>query len=443
MRVGVCIWALCSPVPTVQIGNYVASNQAGSTVVFSALVSDPAGIADDVEGMNFAIQLGNGIGSTPVITVTLPDAFTTNTIWTSSVNPDGVFGLSTTDALFKAYGIITNNPGVAIDPNGVLARITANTTGAATGQMAIKLTGTKDPTVGSNFLDGLGNNIPATFIDGSLTIISNPVVYWNGTTDAAWDTASNWSGSAKPTNAQDVYLGKPIPGSGSTITLTSAPETVNNLWVDGSYIFSGGKLNLAGGGVTVFTGSTATLNSSVSGSSGLTLSGGGNLELGGSVSNTYTGNTTVNAGSLTLNMTGSAVAIPGGIVAINGASLHFNGANQTGNQIAIVLTNGANAAVMTIAAGANQTIGSLAGDGDVDFSNTPGTSLSVGSNGTSTAFSGNFNGAGTLIKTGAGTFTVSGTNNGLPAVQVNGGALTFLPPPSPISTAPRWAAAGR
>jgi autotransporter-associated beta strand protein len=411
--------------PTVQLGNYVASNQAGSTVVFSALVSDPAGIADDVEGMNFAIQLGNGIGLTPVIAVTLPDAFTTNTIWTSSVNSDGVFGLSTSDALFKAYGIITNNPGVAIDPNGVLARISVNTTGAATGQMAVKLTGTKDPTVGSNFFDGLGNKISATFIDGSLTIISNPVVYWNGTADAAWDTASNWSGSAKPTIAQDVYLGKPIPGTGSTLTLTSVPETVNNLWFDGSYIFSGGKLNLAGGGVTVFTGSAATINSSISGSGGLKLSGGGNLELGGSVSNTFTGNTTVSAGTLTLNMTGGAVAIPGGTVAVNGANLQFSGANQTGNQTAIVLTNSTNAAAMTLAAGANQTIGSLAGDGDVNFSATPGASLSVGSNGTPTAFSGNFNGAGTLIKTGAGTFTISGTNNSLPAVQVNGGALTF------------------
>jgi autotransporter-associated beta strand protein len=120
---------------------------------------------------------------------------------------------------------------------------------------------------------------------------------------------------------------------------------VNNLWVGwgnglGVYTFSGGSIyigalgittsgsyaiNLGGGTIGAYqswasslnmsltgsngpvtfnpAGNTITLSGALSGSGGLTKAGSGTLELSGP--NTYSGDTTVNAGILQLNLAGS------------------------------------------------------------------------------------------------------------------------------------------
>jgi autotransporter-associated beta strand protein len=418
----------------VQLGNYVASSQAGSTVAVTVLVSDSAvtdansARAEDIEGMDFTIQLGTGTGSTPSISTV---DFNTNTVWTGNINGPlgGVDPASGNTAQFKAFAVSTgfdntNQVFQVINPNGVLSRVTLSTAGAAVGQFAVMMVNTSDPVRGNSFFsDGLGNTVPSTITNGNLTIVSNQVVYWNGNSSATWDTGGNWVAAAAPTAAQDAYFGKPIPGTGATVNL-STTETVNNLWFDGSYAFNGGQITLNGGTITVFTGSSVAVNSTLAGAAGLTLSsaGGGTLTLGGTTNNTYTGDTNVNAGTLVLNKSG-ALAIPGGNLNVNAATVTFSAANQTANTVAVTLTNGAANAIANI--NASQTFGSLSGNGTLAFPGVLGPSLTVGAANTPTTFSGPITGAGNLLKTGSSTFTLSGSSDSVSAVTVNAGTLAF------------------
>ena len=420
--------------PVVQVGNFVASNQSGqsgSTPTFIIYVSDMAAnpVAEDIEGMDFTVQLGTGTGSLPAISNV---DLTTNTVWTGNVN--GPFGgidpASGNGAQWQSYAVTTSfdtntNTGTVINPNGALAKITLNAAGASAGTIAFKMIGTKDPTRDSAFSDGLGNTVPSSITNGMLTIVNNPVVYWTGASSNAWDTTNNWSSAAAPTAAQDAYFANHIPASGATINLTSVPETVNNLWFDGSYTYNGGKINLGGGKVTVFAGSNVSINSEIDGAAGLTFSGGGNLTLGGSASSGYTGDTNVNAGTLTLAKSGGAIAMPGGNLNVNSATVQFNAPFQTGSQIAVTLTNGASTATMAMAAGASQTVGSVSGNGTIAFPATLGPSLAIGNSTTDNVFAGAITGAGNLIKRNNNTLTLSGSSLSIAAVTVNAGTLTF------------------
>jgi fibronectin-binding autotransporter adhesin len=422
--------------PVVQLGNYVASNLGGSTPSFVIYVSDPAAnpLAEDIEGMDFTFQLGSGTGLTPPAISSVD--LITNTVWSGNVDPNqggGIFPASGNGPQWQSYAVITNfvnNAGVAINPNGALANVTLNTDGASTGVVAVKLVGTKDPTRDTAFSDGSGQPVSSTITNGTLTIVNNPVVYWTGTTSNAWDTTSNWSSAASPNSGQDAYFGNHTPASGATILLTALPETVHNLWFDGSYTLAGGKINMSGvgaGKVTVFSGSNVFINSEINGNAGLTLAGGGNLTLGGSAANTYTGDTNVNAGTLTLSSGGVAI-IPGGNLNINGATVQFNAQAQTTNQVAVTLTNGASTATMSLAHFASQSIGSLSGNGSIAFPSTGAmtpTTLTIGNNNASTEFSGSITGLGHIIKQGTGTLTLSGSSLSVPRVQVSAGTLTF------------------
>jgi fibronectin-binding autotransporter adhesin len=112
--------------------------------------------------------------------------------------------------------------------------------------------------------------------------------------------------------------------------------------------------------------------------------------------NSYTGGTTVAAGTLALDFDGSLYA--NGAVAVNaGAVFAISGLNGTGT-----------------------TIGDLSGAGTMSLG---GKSLTFGT-ANSTSFSGTISGAGgALVKNGSGTFTLSGTNSYTGMTTVNAGTL--------------------
>ncbi|MDY3557349.1 autotransporter-associated beta strand repeat-containing protein, partial [Gemmata sp. JC717] len=109
--------------------------------------------------------------------------------------------------------------------------------------------------------------------------------------------------------------------------------------------------------------------------------------------NTYTGATTVSAGTLTLGGN-SAIADTGAVTVSAGA---------------------------TLAVSADETIGSLAGAGSVSL----GVNfLTAGGDNTSTTYSGVMSGTGALTKAGTGTLTLSGSNTYTGATTVSGGTLS-------------------
>ena len=162
-------------------------------------------------------------------------------------------------------------------------------------------------------------------------------------------------------------------------------------------------------------GSSAAGNTTFTGTGTLLKTGTGMLALGNQGNNTF---------KVNLNMTGGLIDIQGGSIRNGG----WQGGVWTNNKASMNIASGA---TFDIWDGQAVTIDALTGDGRVDKGHATGSTmvLNVGVNGGSGDFSGQFtnsSGAGaiSLVKTGSGTQTLSGTadNVGL-AVTANAGTL--------------------
>ncbi|NCW10239.1 MAG: hypothetical protein EBW40_10970, partial [Gammaproteobacteria bacterium] len=148
-------------------------------------------------------------------------------------------------------------------------------------------------------------------------------------------------------------------------------------------------LSTDGGTINVANTKTVTYDGVITGSTAFTKDGNGILDLGGT--NTYTGATNIDDG--TLQITGALA------------------------QTAVTVASGA-----TYDSDTTDTIGSIDGAGAIEINT--GTTLTVGGNNTSTTHTGVISGAGNLIKEGTGTLTLQGTNTYTGDTTVNNGALT-------------------
>ncbi len=186
--------------------------------------------------------------------------------------------------------------------------------------------------------------------------------------------------------------------AGATVALESGGSLLDAGVVDGAGTLVGrsGTLQASGGARTIslpITLETAltttgtddlTLTGEASGPGGLVKNGTGTLTLGGA--NTYTGTTTVNAGTVRLGIN-DAIGPSSATTVAAGALLDLNGFDET--------------------------VGSLAGAGTVTSTPAGGVTLTVGGNGVGTGtFSGVLEDGGgvlALAKIGTGTLTLSGT----------------------------------
>ena len=179
-------------------------------------------------------------------------------------------------------------------------------------------------------------------------------------------------------------------GTAGTVTL-GEPVTVNGLIFNTSgYSVTGNTLTLAGATPTITTTTNATISSILAGTSGIVKEGAGTLTLG-SV-NTYTGETTINTGTVKLGINASATNAStsalgsnavgsNGTVVNTGSTLDFNGyyvakeavtinGTGVGGLGALVNTGGAqSSAISFLTLGSDATIG---GTGRFDLrGNTP------------------------------------------------------------------------
>lgn len=212
------------------------------------------------------------------------------------------------------------------------------------------------------------------------------------------------------------------------VSVTNEALTLNG----GSYLVAGYGTNIWTGKITSengtanlnisFTNDVMILSNMISGSGGLTKLGSGTTIFAGSSNNTYSGATTVEAGTLVLAKSAGVTSIPGTLTIGDGA----------GSDVVRLIANDqiANTAAVTVNSsgqfdlnGKNDVIGSLAGSGAVTMGIGQ---LTVGLNNSSTIFSGVISGFGLpggFSKTGTGSLTLLGNNTYAGSTIVSNGKL--------------------
>ncbi|NCY02447.1 MAG: hypothetical protein EBX36_05935, partial [Planctomycetia bacterium] len=211
------------------------------------------------------------------------------------------------------------------------------------------------------------------------------------------------SGTARllPVTTAQLVFG----GSAGTVAVTGSQAVGAGMtFTTDGYTLTGGTLAFTGSQaantVDVVAGGNATLAATISGTGGITKSGGGTLTL--AAGNDYSGDTRVAAGVLRL---GHAAAL--------GRSTFDTQSGPVGSFSFGTLTTA--------------TFGGLSGSNGMVLTNsatTPaGVALSVGGNDRSTMFPGAISGLGGLRKIGAGTLTLAGTNTYAGTTTVDDGVL--------------------
>ncbi|HUT34518.1 MAG TPA: autotransporter-associated beta strand repeat-containing protein [Planctomycetota bacterium] len=292
---------------------------------------------------------------------------------------------------------------------------------------------------------------------GLLLLLATPqpavatVIDWHGTFNNAWGNAGCWTPGQIPVMGDDViyylastgnttWAGLNNSDTGNTerqatsITFNSNITSAFEIRPEGdrTTLTADHFLGIGGGGITVDSAADITLyvdvnlranqiwtvngtttlvaNSQIrqdvagrtltkAGTGTLTL---GNASTGSPVANTYTGLTTVAAGTLDLNKTAGNNAIPGDLT-ITGGSVVLLAANQIADTCAVNLASPGSLNLN----GNAETVGSLAGSGTLTNGGAAAT-LTTGGNGATTDFSGAITGALALTKAGAGAMTLSG-----------------------------------
>jgi fibronectin-binding autotransporter adhesin len=333
----------------------------------------------------------------------------TQTLAGVTINPGGssninMSGGGTTANLLNLNGV-TRNPGGAVDftevgtqsaTNGITTT-TANSTGGIIGGWATVNQNTWAVSAGtgsgSGLITGLGSFTAANASTGTPTGTTSNIDFQASTT---WGTAT----------INSLRFGTAVAG---TLTLSGTLTDVSGGIIEASgvgnnaTVITGGTL-MGGAGTDLIvnqynTANTLAINSVITdngSATGLTKSGSGTLILGGS--NTFTGQTYDNGGTLTLSNS----------LALQNSTLNFN-----------ILAGGISFGGLTSA-----TLGGLNGNQYVTLSGTAGSvALSVGNNNANTNYSGVMMGAGSLTKIGTATLTMSGVNTYTGGTNVNAGTL--------------------
>jgi len=260
----------------------------------------------------------------------------------------------------------------------------------------ITATWTADST-SATFANPVNGGSSGTQINGfqivEVPVLSSSLTWNNGAGDFVWSsTALNWSGSAwDNSNLTSAVFGS--TGAG-TLTLGEAITAKDLTFNAAGYTIAGGTLTLIQPVVT--TQQSATISSSIDGIGGLTKEGTATLTLAGA--NPFSGLTTVNAGTLALT---DNLALQSS--AFNSAStgtLDLGAVNTPtlgGLDGSAALTLPANVTLLTL----NPPSGSISYSG----------SLGGGAAGLA------------LVKSGAGTQVLSGTNGHAGGTTIGGGTL--------------------
>jgi len=360
----------------------------------------------------------------------------------------GQLQASGTFALGNAIHVTSATAGVIVDANQTLT-LNGNLTGgnplAKQGPGLLVLNGTSDA---ATVLNAGSVSVTSTSAGTSLTVNSGADVTFNqpvggGTysnpISGAGDVTvmgslalaggnNGFTGTltiASTTSASTVTVASPTNLGGSEVQLTSTTTTTPaTLQITGGGTYSnpitvGDGITTGVTGLVIYSGNVAVTFSGTLTKTGTTFELVGSNSLGGTV--TITGQITGNTGGLNSDM-----SYNGGTFNLNGASpnTYFgptyltNAVTVNANSVGALPTlNGRSPVFMdqtgsgssNLVLGANQSIAALTGATSSSV-NLNGNTLTIGTDSESTTFAGAISGAGGLIKDGASTQVLSGSN---------------------------------
>ncbi len=147
----------------------------------------------------------------------------------------------------------------------------------------------------------------------------------NSAGNAQWSTANNWADNTEPTSNDAVIFPSSIPLSQFVILMTTS-EFCSGLTFNNNYTLQGGQMFITGGGVAVASLRTATINTVINGSAGLTKTGGGTLRLLPTSSNSFSGPISITSSDSTLYVRSNlALGNSANDITINGGRLQLDG----------------------------------------------------------------------------------------------------------------------
>jgi fibronectin-binding autotransporter adhesin len=291
----------------------ITKSGAGTLHLNGATASGPVAVtAGNLRGnatLNGGLSIGTGVTLTPG-TATAPGTITTNALALSNGTLAVNLGSGGNDVInVTSPGGLTQSGATNVTVSGIGALTNS------TFYPIISYTGSSPGAGGFALSGALPGRAAGTITDNGSAIglsVTNDKVRWTGANGATWDinTTQNWrtvTGDAATNYLQGDDLIFTDAGANTSITLGVA---VTPMAVDFQNTSGGPAYTLSGAGA-------------LTGSMPFTKSGTGTVTLAGSAAHTYTGATSVNAGTLAINPATSSLTGTSGVNVASGATLRL------------------------------------------------------------------------------------------------------------------------
>lgn len=397
---------------SVTIGGLATHATPGSVFVENANASNATLTVNQASDSTFAGVLQDGTGGgalgltksgTGVLTLSGNNIFT----GTATINA-GTLALSGGSTIADATTVSLANTAGAIlqlNANETIGTLTGGgTTGGNVNLQSFTLT-TGGGTTYAGSIFGAGSLVKS----GASTLTLSGGNTFSGTASITAGTLALSGGSA----IADTTTVSLANTSGAILQL-NASETIGALAGGGT---TGGNVNLQS--FTLTTGGANSDNAYggvISGTGSLVKSGTGRLTLSGT--NTYTGTTTINAGTLSVDDLAENLGSSATAVALSGGMLSYTGNNAAFTRGLTV--SASSGQIETTTAGQTLTLSggnvAITGTGNFTVSGVGNTAISTNITGT---------GGGILNKTGTGMLTLSGSNTYSGATNIQNGTLAL------------------
>ncbi len=346
---------------TVNAGTLVLGKTAGTNAIAGNLVIGDGSGTDTVR-----LGASNQIVDSSQLQINSGGVFNLNNFSETIAKLDGTSGssvtlgtgsLSISGSAESAYnGTLTGSAGSSLNKSGT-GKLSLNGTNSG-------FAGAVNLTAGIINVSAGGTNTLGT---GTVTVSGTGNLELQGGASLSNTLSLNSMGTGSMDGAlQNIAGNNTVSGAISLTGNSRIQSDSGTLTVSGTTALGANNFNVGGNGNT-------TITNVISGTGGLSKDGPGNLIL--TAANTYTGVTTVNAGTLTLGA--SNVIANAGVVSLGSmGTLNVNGFSDT--------------------------IGAINGSGSINFGSSGALTLSSGVS----TFSGNLNGSGSLIIGPGATFTL-------------------------------------